>query len=303
MITFPTSSRRGFTLIELLVVIAIIAILAAILFPVFAQAKLAAKKTQTLSNVKNIGTAFQLYAGDYDDLVPPFSGNASDPATFLQLRYTFAGLVDPYIKNGVNTTSGELKDIWADPLTKPQLNDLGGIRNTFAYNVYGLGGFSRACISQVPADYNSAICTSRAPATWGEFASTLYNTPASLSGLSSSAETLLMVTGQQFARAPQFAVANDGSNGQSVGIYGSITAEGDRLLQSTIPAGTANKAVNEKLYVGDMAVVAYCDSHAKVVKNATLWSNQYSAANGRWRGNVVTGPMMNKGWSRDWPTQ
>jgi prepilin-type N-terminal cleavage/methylation domain-containing protein len=50
------TQRRAFTLIELLVVIAIIAILAAILFPVFAQAKAAAKKTQDLSNVKNIST-------------------------------------------------------------------------------------------------------------------------------------------------------------------------------------------------------------------------------------------------------
>lgn len=63
-------SKRAFTLIELLVVIAIIAILAAILFPVFAQAKEAAKKTSGLSNIKQIGTSFILYAGDYDDQCP-----------------------------------------------------------------------------------------------------------------------------------------------------------------------------------------------------------------------------------------
>ena len=59
--------RKAFTLIELLVVIAIIAILAAILFPVFAQAKAAAKKTADLSNHKQIIAGIMLYAGDNDD--------------------------------------------------------------------------------------------------------------------------------------------------------------------------------------------------------------------------------------------
>ncbi len=65
-----TQPARAFTLIELLVVIAIIAILAAILFPVFAQAKAAAKKTQSLSNLKNLDLANKLYLNDSDDVFP-----------------------------------------------------------------------------------------------------------------------------------------------------------------------------------------------------------------------------------------
>lgn len=61
---------RAFTLIELLVVIAIIAILAAILFPVFAQAKEAAKRTGGISNAKQNGTSMMIYSSDYDDLLP-----------------------------------------------------------------------------------------------------------------------------------------------------------------------------------------------------------------------------------------
>ncbi len=69
--------KRGFTLIELLVVITIIAILAAILFPVFARAKAAAKQTACISNLKQIGTAMTLYMGDNDDIFP-YAVDASD---------------------------------------------------------------------------------------------------------------------------------------------------------------------------------------------------------------------------------
>ena len=62
--------KRGFTLIELLVVIAIIAILAAILFPVFAQAREAARKSTCLQNLKQLGTAMMMYATDYEDALP-----------------------------------------------------------------------------------------------------------------------------------------------------------------------------------------------------------------------------------------
>lgn len=87
--------KRAFTLIELLVVIAIIAILAAILFPVFAQAKAAAKKSACLSNTKQIGTAFNLYLADYDDTTPSVY-QTIDMTTAVEDVFQ---IVQPYTKN------------------------------------------------------------------------------------------------------------------------------------------------------------------------------------------------------------
>ncbi len=88
-------SRKGFTLIELLVVIAIIAILAAILFPVFARAREKARQTSCLSNTKQLGLGHSMYLQDYDDeLVPAYISYGSAGSAI------WPNLLDPYIKNG-----------------------------------------------------------------------------------------------------------------------------------------------------------------------------------------------------------
>jgi prepilin-type N-terminal cleavage/methylation domain-containing protein len=92
--------KRGFTLVELLVVIAIIAILAGILFPVFAQAKVAAKRAGSLSNLKQIVLASLMYSNDCDDGLPLYAnGNALDVGAPSPRVDTWVWTTQPYIKN------------------------------------------------------------------------------------------------------------------------------------------------------------------------------------------------------------
>ncbi|RYG31851.1 prepilin-type N-terminal cleavage/methylation domain-containing protein [bacterium] len=114
--------RKAFTLIELLVVIAIIAILAAILFPVFARAKLAAKKTVSLSNLKQLGVATMLYANDHEDVLPRTMDTASGfPVTVSWWAVgNYQKALDPYIRSGrggveEGGTSRGKGSVWFDP--------------------------------------------------------------------------------------------------------------------------------------------------------------------------------------------
>ena len=115
--------KRAFTLIELLVVIAIIAILAAILFPVFAQAKTAAKKTQHISNYKQTGTSVQIYLSDYDDQFPQAFARRPDGTWFY-------GGVHPVPANSVLTAPWntperihQATNFWANSL-QPYMKNL-----------------------------------------------------------------------------------------------------------------------------------------------------------------------------------
>lgn len=97
-----TSGTRGFTLIELLVVIAIIAILAAILFPVFAQAREKARQASCLSNIKQMGTATMMYVQDYDERYP-----------YLDPAYNGVTAIGIGLPNGQTLTK---PFVWAWPL-------------------------------------------------------------------------------------------------------------------------------------------------------------------------------------------
>ena len=153
--------RNGFTLIELLVVIAIIAILAAILFPVFAQAKTAAKKTASISNVKQAALAAMLYMGDHDDVIPPMIRNGTPTdglgaqypsacfGTFCRFGYPI--LLMPYSKNtGMFYCPQDTADdpTLADPQGKGRFDQTSSL---YWYNFghYASYGFNRRYLNDI----------------------------------------------------------------------------------------------------------------------------------------------------------
>jgi len=147
------SSRKAFTLIELLVVIAIIAILAAILFPVFARARENARRASCMSNLKQIGLGVMQYTQDYDEKLPknavvyassvPFESNASySGATHLWWHEIF-----PYVKSTQIFICPSSGATWlGDYYPK---NSAGSSYAPYAYNTNLSGGPSLAAIPQV----------------------------------------------------------------------------------------------------------------------------------------------------------
>ena len=107
--------RRGFTLIELLVVIAIIAILAAILFPVFAQAKVAAKKASDLSNQKQLSLGHLMYAGDNDDYYARNWYVNTDSSGNWKEDINWAKAILPYLKSGQSSAYDAFGGIFQTP--------------------------------------------------------------------------------------------------------------------------------------------------------------------------------------------
>lgn len=134
--------KKAFTLIELLVVIAIIAILAAIVFPVFARAKEAAKKISCLSNVRQIGMSYQMYATDNDDFLP----------LTLDSQSSWVDQCQPYLKSrAILRCPSDTSSNWDDPTASKRR------KTSYFINFYMTGDFtledgSRYCnLTSIPA--------------------------------------------------------------------------------------------------------------------------------------------------------
>jgi prepilin-type N-terminal cleavage/methylation domain-containing protein/prepilin-type processing-associated H-X9-DG protein len=162
--------RSAFTLIELLVVIAIIAILAAILFPVFAQAKVAAKKTADLSNMKQMGTSTYLYFSDYDDTLFPYrvsggknyqynpfwnnenvgTGNCANSSTAN--KHFWVVLLNPYTKNYDMFKGPGVANAWVN------VEPGGGASGNCSYGGQNSYGVNRVLFNanQTPYNFGSA---------------------------------------------------------------------------------------------------------------------------------------------------
>lgn len=227
---------RGFTLIELLVVIAIIAILAAILFPVFAQAREKARQSSCLSNMKQLGTAMLSYTNDYDESYPADNrlpgGTGTDPGATAAITYGLS-LLQPYIKNtGIYTC--------------PSDNVVTGGLN--------VNGFTAAA-TDLKCSYVGSGSLST-PATFGPAWGVFSGNGIAEASVGSPADTIALTEKQGNLLAPAVAAGRPATYAQ--GRY--ITAQGatNAATSFSYPADCHVTARHS-----DGANYAFCDGHTK----------------------------------------
>jgi prepilin-type N-terminal cleavage/methylation domain-containing protein/prepilin-type processing-associated H-X9-DG protein len=181
--------KSGFTLIELLVVIAIIAVLAAILFPVFAQAREKARQSSCLSNMKQMGTAFAMYLSDYDSIYPTcdndkakITGVPPEPETPEAdgpPERDWHIVLQPYVKNfAIWRCPSDASKAPADP-KNPNLDQMEYVSSytVNGWSEYNLseGGITRPANWVLLAERNNVA---RPPKTWWMFYWWAWQTPA-----------------------------------------------------------------------------------------------------------------------------
>ncbi|MFN3653574.1 MAG: prepilin-type N-terminal cleavage/methylation domain-containing protein [Armatimonadota bacterium] len=230
------SERRGFTLIELLVVIAIIAILAAILFPVFAQAREKARSIGCLSNAKQMGTALQMYTQDYDEMLVPWNARlVARLANWDQPLYYWDSLLQPYVKSGApDRPVGQavFGGVWRCPST----------RNAASYRSYG---------------YSQSLMYGPWPLQNG----VSYYRAVSLAVLDAPAQTVFVGDGGRFGRlAPPFWGQTSFDRG------GTTSKVPNPGVGSTSSSSLGNNGWEWPDIHNGGANYVFCDGHAKWMK-------------------------------------
>lgn len=276
------TQRRAFTLIELLVVIAIIAILAAILFPVFAQAKAAAKKASCLSNIKQIGTSVHIYASDNDDFIP---------GTKIHESYVFAAYLMPYVKN---------KQIFQSPASPAKI---GMNQRKQAQN-----GFGNYIID--PADPCIGLGTStRGQANYYDdiYPAMDYKVNLTLFGYKQNACAPGGATGTYAQLGTNLSTGGtngDGNEGIGSSPTMTFTSQSKVVLMTTFVVdntewpGTAFWGANYKGMHGDRNNLLFADSHAKTYATKAMVGPAGREWNDTDFGNWNTCPPANA-WSSD----
>jgi prepilin-type N-terminal cleavage/methylation domain-containing protein len=230
-------SKIGFTLIELLVVIAIIAILAAILFPVFAQAREQARKASCLSNCKQLGLAMQIYAQDYDDMLP---GWDNPGGTSLASQWGWAievPLLDAYVKS---------PNVWTCPSGPKTAAFQEGPKGAKVVVDYG---------------YNEYIYNSNhaVPPKW----TAKWNNLAALSGTQAGVANIAVLADCSFP-----GVFNDWGNYDGVNIKGDPPGFGiQRIKYSNGWNGTTPGPARHPDYGAN---IVFADMHAKYVQGSRM---------------------------------
>jgi prepilin-type N-terminal cleavage/methylation domain-containing protein/prepilin-type processing-associated H-X9-DG protein len=264
-------SRRGFTLIELLVVVAMIALLAAILFPVFAQAREKARQAACLSNLQQVGMGVLMYAQDYDEKLPfGYQYHWSAPGQRIDgMLDWWQDLCRPYVKN---------EEVYSCPSQHPHLADSFWrrpgdpdpvIRDYIANASWGVGGGEAVLIDGI--DYGQTAGRGAS----GPFINNWYNDSKSLAEIEEPAGTIAIFDGGMISsdgRVPGFGWGFlEIYRGEQTDAYHHVTGQcayGGNSPRPSMPGICENGHVGKRHNGGFNA--AFVDGHARWMRNSTL---------------------------------